>query len=90
MGSITPQQGVAALGRLLDGDAAQAAVLNVRRGGWQNLRASIGQTPMLAELARDNSGLCVVTSICRSSRGSQAGWSQTGRIMARHRKENER
>jgi acyl transferase domain-containing protein/aryl carrier-like protein len=50
VGTLSPEQGVEALGRLLDASEPQVAVLPFRWGRWRELFPSFSRSPLLREL----------------------------------------
>jgi short-subunit dehydrogenase/aryl carrier-like protein len=50
VGTLSPEQGVEALGRLLEADEPQVAVLPFRWGRWRELFPSFSRSPLLREL----------------------------------------
>jgi myxalamid-type polyketide synthase MxaC len=50
VGTLSPEQGLEALGRLLEADEPQVAVLPFRWGRWRELFPSFSRSPLLREL----------------------------------------
>ena len=85
VGTLSPEQGVEALGRLLEADEPQVAVLPFRWGRWRELFPSFSRSPLLRELVEaevDEDRVAQAADVAAASRILAAGENERPGLIA--------